>query len=86
MLDRKEGDPYGDCNPTEFDISTISSQHQGTYEGTHIIKVDVYSTEMGQDKVSYCIRTLNGFRVAVEGIEEPWILGGDEIARLLIGP
>ena len=54
--------------------------------GTHIIKVDVYSTEMGQDKVSYRIRTLNGFRVTVECIEEPWILSYDELARLLVGP
>lgn len=53
---------------------------------TDIVKIDVNATKVVQDEVSYSIGTLNGVRVAVKGLEKPWVFGGDEFTRLLIGP
>lgn len=41
---------------------------------------------MCQDKVADRISTLNGILVAIERLEEPGVLVGDEFARLFVGP
>jgi hypothetical protein len=40
---------------------------------TYIVQVNVDSTKMVQNKVSDGISALNGVRVAVESLEEPWV-------------
>lgn len=41
---------------------------------------------MRQHEVANGIRALDGVVVAIEGVEEPGIFGGDKVPRFLVGP
>lgn len=49
-------------------------------QATHIIKVYVDATVVGENKISDCISSLYGMRIIVKSVQEPWILGRDELA------
>lgn len=51
-----------------------------------IIQVNVDSAKVVEHKVANRIGALDGVGVAVEGLEKPWVFGGNELARLLVGP
>ena len=53
---------------------------------THIVKIDVNTTEMREDEVANRVRALNGLGVVGEGIQEPWVFGSYKCVRLLVGP
>lgn len=46
----------------------------------YIVQIEIDATEMGEDKVSDRICPLDGLRVVVKGIEEPRILGCNQLA------
>lgn len=41
---------------------------------------------MCQNKVAYRVGTLNREFVSIKCLEEPWVLGSNELSRLLVGP
>ena len=53
---------------------------------TYIVQVNVDATKVVQHKVSNRVGTLDGIGVAVERLEEPRVLVGDELAGRLVGP
>lgn len=55
-------------------------------DSTYIVQINVNASKVVQHKVSNRIGALNGIWVAVERLEEPRVLVGDELAGLLIGP
>lgn len=55
-------------------------------ENTYIIQIDVCAAKVCQNEVPNGVRTLDGVLVAIEGVQEPGVFGGNEIARLLVGP
>lgn len=55
-------------------------------ECTHIVQVNVDATKVVQHEVSNGVGALDRVGVAVECLEEPRVLVGDELAGLLIGP
>jgi hypothetical protein len=52
---------------------------------TYVVQVNVDSTKVVQNKVSDGISALNGVRVAVESLEEPWISEQVSITPYRIG-
>ena len=52
---------------------------------TYVVQVNVDSTKVVQNKVSDGISALNGVRVAVEGLEEPWVSEQVSITPYRIG-
>ena len=52
---------------------------------TYIVQVNVDSTKVVQNKVSDGISALNGVRVAVESLEEPWVSEQVSITPYRIG-
>jgi hypothetical protein len=52
---------------------------------TYIVQVNVDSTKVVQNKVSDGISALDGVRVAVESLEEPWVSGEVSITPYRIG-
>ena len=58
----------------------------GRESKTYIIEVNIYPTIMREHKISNGVRPLDGLGVVVEGVQEPGVLGSDELARLGIGP
>jgi hypothetical protein len=53
---------------------------------THVVEVNVCSTEVRKDKVSNRIRALNRITVAIECVQKPRVFGGDKFTRFLICP
>lgn len=53
---------------------------------TYIVQIDIGSAKMGQNEITDRVCALDGVFVAVKGLEEPGIFGGDEVARLFIRP
>lgn len=53
---------------------------------TYVIKINVGSAIMRQHKVTNGIRALDRVFVAVESVEEPRVLIGDEITSFLVRP
>lgn len=51
-----------------------------------IVKVNVGSTVVGQDKVTDRVGALDGVLVAIEGVKEPGVFFGDKVTRFLVGP
>ncbi len=51
-----------------------------------VVEIDVYPPIVRQNKVSNGIGSLDGKRVAIEGLEEPWVFGSNKLARAGIGP
>lgn len=51
-----------------------------------VVQVHVGAAVVGKDEVADGIGALDREGVVVEGLEEPWILRGDELARLGISP
>jgi hypothetical protein len=62
-----------------------AARSDGVYS-TYIIQVNVDSAKVVQHKVSNGIGALDGVRIAVKGLEKPWVFGTDELPRLLVGP
>ena len=52
----------------------------------YIIQVDIDASKMQEHKVSDRVRALDRVRVADKGVEEPGILGLNEVQTKLIGP
>jgi hypothetical protein len=52
----------------------------------YVVEINVDSAKVVQDKVADRVGALDGVGVAVERLEEPGVLVGDELARLLVGP
>lgn len=52
---------------------------------TYIVQVNVDSTKVVQNKVSDGISALDGIRVAVEGLEKPWVSKQVSITPYRIG-
>lgn len=55
-------------------------------QGTYIVKVNVGSTVVGQDKITDRVGALDGVLVAIEGVKEPGVFFGDKVTRFLVGP
>lgn len=53
---------------------------------TYVVQINVGATVVRQDKIPDRVRALNWVLVAIEGIQEPRVLGGDEFTRLFIRP
>ena len=53
---------------------------------TYIVQVNVDTTEVVQHEVSNRVGALDGVGVAVERLEKPWVLVGNELACRLISP
>lgn len=53
---------------------------------TYVVKVNVGSTIVGQDKVTDRVGALNGVFVAIERVQEPGVFFGDKVTRFLVGP
>lgn len=52
----------------------------GGGRGTYIIEVDVDAAEVGENEVADGVRALDGLGVVVEGVQEPGVFGGYELA------
>ena len=53
---------------------------------THVIKINVGTTVVGKHEVPNGVGALDGIVVSIEGVQEPWVLGGNELARFFVGP
>jgi hypothetical protein len=51
-----------------------------------VVQIHVGPSKVREDKVAYGISALNWEWVAVEGVEEPGVFGGDELAGFHVGP
>lgn len=60
--------------------------HERGSFATHIVKIQVNTTEMCKNKVADRVCALDWLGVVCEGIKEPRVLGGYEGVRLLVGP
>ena len=55
-------------------------------QSTYIVQVNVDAAEVVQHKVADRVGEMDGVGIAVERLEEPRVLVGNELARLLVGP
>lgn len=53
---------------------------------TYIVEINVGSTVVGEHEVPNGVGALDGVVVAIEGVQEPWVLGRNKVARLFICP
>jgi hypothetical protein len=53
---------------------------------THVVQVNVDAAKVVKHKVADGIGALDRVGIAVKGLEEPWVLGSNELARLLVSP
>lgn len=53
---------------------------------THVVQINVDAAKVVKDKVPNGIGALDGVGIAVKSLEEPWVLGSNEFARLLVSP
>lgn len=67
-------------------LESVSCAHVWFAGSTHIVQINVNTAEVVQHEVSDCVGALDRVRVAVEGLQEPRVLVGNELAGLLIGP
>lgn len=54
--------------------------------GTYVVEINISSTVVGEYKVPNRVCALDGVVVAIEGVQEPRVLGGNEVARLFVCP
>lgn len=54
--------------------------------GTYVVEINISSTVVGEHKVPNRVCALDGVVVAIEGVQEPRVLGGNELARLFVCP
>lgn len=52
----------------------------GDSRKAHIVQIEVDATIMCQDEVADGVCSLDGLRVVVKGVEEPGVLGGNQLA------
>ena len=53
---------------------------------TYVVQINIGSAIVGQNEITDRVCALDGVCVAVKGLEEPRIFGGDEVAGLFIRP
>lgn len=71
---------------TVTSLNAVSCVVSHVEQCTHVVQINVDTAKVVEHKVSNGIRALDGVGIAVECLEEPWVLVGDELARLLVGP
>ena len=80
---KREEDPTDGCSPVIWLESLPSDVKSHT---TYIIKVNVGSTVVCQNKVPDRVRALNGILVSIERIHEPGVFLRDEVTGLFVCP
>ena len=54
--------------------------------GSYIVKIEIYAAIVQQEEISNGIDTLDGEWVGIVCLEEPGVLGLDEVSRRLFRP